>query len=313
MYLVRADERKRCGMNAKTRRFLVELKQIIDALEDFWPATVRSVFYAYIGRHGLPSDRTLYQKVSDVLLRARLDGEVPWEALEDRTRGTVGVSAWGDTADFVAAHRAYVLSDYRRDLQQGQAQRLEVWVEKDALVPIMRRAADPYTVKVAIARGFSSVSFKREAAERIRTAAKDGQRTVILYFGDLDPSGAYMPIDIAQALRDDLGVGELVKVYHCGLLPEQVRDYALPASVDALKPKDSRAEWFRGTYPGQQAVELDALASEPQVLLRLVQDCIESWLDVGILAEQRAAAEADEVSVAGLREGVVAAFDGAGS
>lgn len=306
MKQVTGGERKRSKMNKSTREFLAVLKELIDAQQDFWPLTVRRVFYAYIGRFGLRSERSTYQKVSDVLTRARLTGEVPWEAIEDRVRGLVSADGWTDSADFVTAHRDHVLKNYRRDLQQGQRQRLEVWIEKDALVTIAERAADPYTVPVAVARGFSSTTYRKEAADRIRANARGGQPTEILYFGDLDPSGAYMPVDIAETFFNDFGLRGLVRVWHCGLLPEHVAEHRLPTSPDAIKKGDSRTPWFRETYPRQRAVELDAL--EPQDFLELVRESVLAWLDEDEFEAQRAQEDAEAEAVADVREAVIAAF-----
>ncbi len=61
-------------------------------------------------------------------------------------------------------------------------------MEKDALSRLVQVAARPYGVSVVVARGFSSVSYIHECAERIRRAhQRTGQDTKILYFGDFDP------------------------------------------------------------------------------------------------------------------------------
>jgi hypothetical protein len=301
------QERKRAGFTSGTRAFLDTLKGLIDDESDYWPVTVRRVFYAYIGRLGLRSDRGLYQKVSDVLLRARLFGEVPWEALEDRTRAVLWGEGWAGASSFAEQEKRNVLTGYRRDLQAGQPRRLEVWVEKDALAHIVHRAAEPYTVNVSVARGFASGSFKKECAERVEWAARQGQRTLILYFGDLDPSGAYMPVDVAGGLKHDMGLGDLVEVYHCGLLPEHVQAHALPSSIDAFKAGDTRARWFRETFgPDQNAVELDALPSAD--LSELVRVSLEAWIDPEALDREREAEAEDLARIEPLRERVLQAF-----
>lgn len=304
MRRVTAPTRARSAMTAKTQGLLAELLVLIDRTRKFWPMTVRQVFYAYIQSRGLPSERKLYQKVSDVLTRARLDGGVPWEAIDDHTRGMTGDRGWGEAGTYIDAHRRAVLADYRRNLQQGQTQRLEVWIEKDALAHICARAADPYTVRVAIARGFSSTTFRHDAAKRIAATAEEGLKTIILYFGDLDPSGARMPIDIAQTMNSDFGLGAHVEVWHCGLLPEHA--VGLPSSVEAIKPGDPRTPWFRETYPGQHAVELDGL--DPEALFLLVRESIAEWIDPKVYAAQLAIEEEEKGAIGTIRERVVAAF-----
>ena len=297
----------RATVRARRREMLDRAKGIVEDLRDYWPLTVRQVYHAYIAQFALPSVPRIYRQVKDLLMWARVNGEVPWEVLEDRTRTVLRTSAWRSQKGFVDAHRDHVLTDYRRDLQAGQTQRLEVWIEKDALAHIAQRAARTYTVPVGIARGFSSGSFKHDCWERIERAAADEQRTVILYFGDLDPSGAYMPEDIARAFREDFGAGDLVSVYQCALLPAQVAEHGLPASVDAFKPSDSRAAWFLRTFgEGQPCVELDALPAP--TLEALVEESIEAWMDLGLVEQIRADEETEAEEVGALRADVLAVF-----
>lgn len=120
MILVTAPERRRAKMQRKTLAFLADLVDLLEAEREFWPVTVRRVFYAYIGRYGLKSDIHLYQRVSDVLYRARLDGVVPWEAVEDRTRATVGAQVWPEAGAFVEAWLDPSVLDAARAEQESE-------------------------------------------------------------------------------------------------------------------------------------------------------------------------------------------------
>ena len=109
--------------------------------------------------------------------------------MEDRGRPLLRSATWRDQTSFLASEMDMFLQGYRRNLLQSQSVALEIWIEKDALSHICYGVAAEYGVLVAVARGFSSITFKHECAERIRDNLTQCKSTKILYFGDLDPSG----------------------------------------------------------------------------------------------------------------------------
>jgi hypothetical protein len=140
--------------------------ETLDLLREYWPLTLRQVYYRLVVPGVIENSRSEYQKLSRILTRARLDGLVSWEALEDRARSTLESGGWQSASSFVAHERQVLLSGYRRDLLQGQPLALEIWIEKDALARIVQRAAEPYGIPVVVARGFSSVDARAGAASR---------------------------------------------------------------------------------------------------------------------------------------------------
>ena len=52
--------------------------------------TLRTVFYALVSREAIPNTLSSYQQLSRALVKARKNGELPWDFIEDRTRYTVG-------------------------------------------------------------------------------------------------------------------------------------------------------------------------------------------------------------------------------
>jgi len=88
--------------------------------------------------------------------------------------------------------------------------------------------------------------------------AQNGKRTMILYFGDLDPSGWEMLPPLLTTLQDEMGLGDLVAGRRCALTPAQVEANKLPRNPDALKETDTRAKKYMARF-GDLAVELDAL------------------------------------------------------
>jgi len=272
-------------MHTKTQTYLKNVIEVLDELRTHWPLTLRQTYYQLVAAGLVENNRNEYQKLSRVLSKARLSGDVPWTALEDRSRTHLNSAGWQDADNFKQYEVEDFLEGYRRDLLQSQSARPEIWVEKDALSRIIHEVARPYCIPVIVARGFSSMSFKNECRNRVVRNANNKQRTVILYFGDLDPSGWEMLPAMMDTLHRDMEMPEdIVSGFRYALTPEQVDHYRLPINPDALKDTDSRAKKYRKRF-GSLAVELDAL--RPDLLQDIVQKAIEENLDLSRFKEEQ--------------------------
>ncbi|PIX37810.1 MAG: hypothetical protein COZ57_32610, partial [Armatimonadetes bacterium CG_4_8_14_3_um_filter_66_20] len=278
-----------------------QVSQVLDGLGEYWPLTLRQVYYQLVAAGHIANNRNEYQKLSRLLVKARLGGLVPWDALEDRARDTLQSGGWRDKSQFVADQLGDFLRGYRRDLLQSQEAALEVWVEKDALSRVCHRAAFGFCVPVIVARGFSSVSYVNECRDRVRANAQGAQRTVVLYFGDLDPSGWAMLPAMMETLQHEMGLHDLVEGVRCALTAEQVAKYDLPQNPDALKRTDSRAKKYTERF-GNLAVELDALP--PATLEGIVRASIEEQLDLDLFREEQGLQHREQLEVLALREQV---------
>jgi hypothetical protein len=298
-----AIHRNRGTWTDRSTSYLNSVREVLDRLVKYWPLTLRQVFYQLVAALIIPNRLGEYKRLSRVLTKARLDGLVPWEALEDRSRRVLQPDVWLDAETFIETQLDWFLDGYRRDLLQSQASALEVWVEKDALAHVCQRVADPLGVPVAVARGFSSTSHVHEGRKRIEQNADAGRPTVILYFGDLDPSGYEMLPAMLYTLQHEMHLGELVEGVGCALTAEQVETYGLPHSIEALKDTDSRAKKYRRQF-GDLAVELDALP--PAHLEALVRLAIESRIDAKARAAERKREAKERARIAALKDAVQA-------
>lgn len=292
--------RRRPGLSRASRALLTEIAQRISDLSEYWPLTLRQVYYQLVAAGVIANDLRQYKKLSDLLTKARLAGIVPWEAIEDRARTTLPSRGWANAYSFVVQEAENFLEDYRRELLQSQPVALEIWVEKDALSRLCHQVAFEYRVPVIVARGFSSISYVHECRLRVEANARRANPTVLLYFGDLDPSGMEMLPSMLQTLKQEMGLGDLVVDQRCALTLEQVEQFNLPRNPDAIKKGDTRAPKYAEEF-GDLAVELDALP--PRVLQALVREAIESNLDLSLLEEERRseAAELDRLERLRLR------------
>ncbi len=276
--------RNRGGWSKASLAYLEQVQQVLTDLSDYWPLTLRQAYYQLVAAVIIENNRNQYAKLSRILTKARLDGRVGWDAIQDRSRSELPSGGWDDREHFASDELAGFLTGYRRDLLQTQDVALELWVEKDALSRICHRVAQPYCVPVTVARGFSSVSYVHNCRERIERNTREGKQTVVLYFGDLDPSGWEMLPSMMTTLRDEMGLGDDVVDKRCALTLEQVQKYNLPHDPTAIKATDPRFKKYVAQF-GHLAVELDALP--PATLESIIRVSIEAQLNMNAFKAER--------------------------
>ncbi|MHB1420472.1 MAG: hypothetical protein ACYCX4_12970 [Bacillota bacterium] len=237
-------------------------------LQEYNPMTLRQVYYQLVSRHVIDNKRSEYQKLSSALVKARQEGIIPWEWVEDRVRQPRTVNMWRDLPDFMDTVR----KAYRRDVWSTQPQYVEVWLEKDALSGIFSDITKEYGITLVVGRGYNSWSAFKDAEARF---LRYNRPVSILYFGDFDPSGE----DIVRALDESINFfGISPTIEKVALTMQDIRDYNLPP--DFAKKTDSRAKVFIKQY-GDVAVELDALPLP--VLQAKIKDSIEANIDLDLL------------------------------
>lgn len=236
--------------------------------------TLRQLYYQFVARGLLPNKQSEYKRLGSVINDARLGGLFDWSLMVDRTRNVAG----GDTTEWEPEEfmRA-VAESYTVSLWTGQSVRIEVWVEKEALAGVVKRAADHMRVPYFSCRGYVSQSEMWGAAQRLEKNLfhplrnRDGaEKIVILHLGDHDPSGIDMTRDIRERLSLFLiGDGyndERVQVKRIALNMDQIRRYDPPPNP--AKETDSRFESYIMQY-GDESWELDAL--DPATLDTLIR------------------------------------------
>lgn len=272
---------------------LDEVKRILNDLKEYWPLTLRQLYYQLVSRNIIENKRSSYNSLSKLVKYARLDDYIPWQAIEDRIRQANLNRGWTDKEQFLQDEIENFLTGYRRHLQQGQKNYIEIWIEKDALASIFQRIADPYCVPVCVCRGFASVSFLNDLKNRIMTSQQDNQQPILLYFGDFDPSGEEMLPSMQATLRDEMGVyGVIAK--KIALTKDDITNYNLPHDPNAVKKTDTRYKKFVEKY-GLYAVELDALP--PDILEKKIREAILDHIDVSILNKQIDKADKEETTL----------------
>ncbi|TFH39907.1 MAG: hypothetical protein E4H01_17470 [Lysobacterales bacterium] len=243
---------------------------IADYQQQEFSLTLRQLYYQFVSRDLIPNADKEYDKLGSIIDRGRLAGLIDWEAIEDRTRIVRENSHWDSPSDIIDSAAA----SYKNDLWSSQKTRVQVWIEKDALVGVIEGICRQLDVACFSCRGYSSQSAMWRAAMRFRDYyRKHKQGTVILHLGDHDPSGVDMSRDIQDRLLL-LSNNAPVEVKRIALTMAQVRMYNPPPNP--AKITDSRATSYIEQY-GNQSWELDAL--EPRTLVALVKNHVEALRD----------------------------------
>jgi len=296
------------GWQDKSLAYLNRVNDTLEDMQEYWPLTLRQLYYRLVGALVIENNIKAYDKLSRMLTKARLQGMIPWESIEDRVRSMSIWRQFADVDEFVDKSKNDFLSGYSRDCLRTQTAAFEIWVEKDALVDLCNRVASRYGIPVVVARGYSSVSYVHDCAVRIKTEwANNNRPTRIIYLGDFDPSGLNMLPTMVHTMTREIGIdNDSIKPIHCALNYEQVQEYDLPRDPEAIKKKDTRSKEFIEQY-GQVAVELDAL--EPQVFMDILNRCIRDNLDLTEYDRQVEQQGSDTEQIEALRERAITAID----
>lgn len=255
---------------------LNKVTTVLKEFEKYKPLTLRQVYYQLVGKGFIENKVSEYTMLSGLLKHARIDGYVSWGDIEDRVRAFHDLTGWGNSQMFIKKSLEHFLSGYDRDLMQTQDKYIEVWIEKDALSTIFTGIAKRYTIPVVVCRGFSSASFLNDFKNRVENHAKNNKSTLMLYFGDFDPSGMAMMPAMETTLKEEFKVSG-IELKRIALSEADIHKYKLPHDARALKKTDTRAKKHLEQF-GALAVELDAL--RPDVLEEKIKKAIEKELNI---------------------------------
>lgn len=261
---------------------LVVIEQANDIIETYlaqgYILTLRQLYYQFVARDLLSNTMQSYKRLGSIINDARLAGYIDWDSIEDRTRNLESNAHWSSPKDGIQALR----DQYRIDMWANQSERVEVWIEKEALVGIIDGVCRELDVDYFACRGYVSQSEQWRAGHRARRRYnRESQATHILHFGDHDPSGIDMTRDNQDRLNMFAGYRGEPTVHRIALNMDQVEEYGPPPNP--AKVTDSRFEGYLRDY-GTECWELDAL--EPQVIDQLIRDNVALYRDEDLWVEK---------------------------
>jgi len=296
--------KRRARISPAKQPLLQAILRVLDEQRDFWPLTDRQIHYALLNdpplRHaskpdsGYCNDRHSYQDCCDLLTRARLTGEIPWNAIADPTRPVATWNVYQSVAPFIREQLDGFLKDYCRDLQQSQPNHIEIVGEKNTIDNIVSPVAGEFCIPVTLGRGYCSLPPRYDMAQRFRRSGRE--RLIILVLSDFDPEGEDIAHSFARSMRDDFDI-ERIEPIKVALTAGQVRQLKLPHQGFKAKKKSSRCKKFVDRH-GEHVYELEAV--RPGTLQSMLRRAIDSVLDVKAFnaevdAERRDAAKLDTI------------------
>ncbi|GAH53844.1 unnamed protein product, partial [marine sediment metagenome] len=150
-----------------TRQTLATIAQAEEIIEQYqaqgFSLTLRQVYYQFVARALIPNTERDYKRLGNIISDARRAGMIDWSAIEDRTRFLRSLSSWDTPQDILDSAK----SSYHRDLWEDQEKRLEVWIEKDALVGVIEAVCKDNDIPFFSCRGYVSDSEMWGAARRM--------------------------------------------------------------------------------------------------------------------------------------------------
>lgn len=267
--------------------------------------TLRQIYYQFVSRGLIANTEREYKRLGSIINDGRLAGHIDWDAIEDRTRFVRSTQTWESPKQIIEA----CARSFQTDMWAGQKYRVEVWIEKDALIGVIEDVCNKYQIPHFSCRGYVSQSEVYRTGQRMLGYIHDGQKPIILHLGDHDPSGIDMTRDIidrvnlftghteaAKEFEEEWGypieehitytgyvadTGFEVEVKRLALNMDQVKLYNPPPNPAKLT--DSRCGSYIQNY-GRYSWELDAL--EPAMMVGLVEENINEHRDLTAWAER---------------------------
>lgn len=270
--------------------------------------SLRAVYYGLIGEglikpdakegEGKPADRRRnYRRIVDTIARAKEAGEFPLRWLRDELRipnegDAVRCDLDVDEADYNARRWLGELADDAIGVSRWYLQpRIAMLVvEKDAIVGTIRRPVQRHQIPWFCLRGYCSwtgvYAWFQQLVELENEIANwpedDYPEVVVLYVGDHDPDGMFIPESMQNIVRSMSEVSgdeipERITWRRVALTRQQALDIGAPSM--GVKMSSSRAPAYVERY-GLDAWETEAMP--PAQLRRLVDDEIAALFDQGV-------------------------------
>ena len=304
------EKKERAVITAAKAPLLAAVKKVIGEMQEYLPLSDRQIHYQLLNDPPLihaskrkstyRNDAKSYKALVDLLTRARVAGLISFNAIADETRP---VSVWGvhqDVQGFVRNELDSLLQNYWRDLLQSQPNHLELIIEKNTVLSVLRPVAAEYCLPLTSGRGYCSLPPRHAIAQRYRKSGKS--KLLLLIVSDFDPDGQTIAASFARSMRDDFAIGnvEAVKV---ALTAEQVEQFKLPPGLKAKAGCSTRQAFVEAH--GEHVYELEALS--PADLQRLTRQAIDSVLDQSHFNAELDQEKQEAAELATIRRRVLAA------
>jgi len=280
--------------------------------------TLRQLYYQFVSRDLIRNNQTEYKRLGSIINDARMAGEIDWDAIEDRTRNSIGHDGSRESPKHIFEVCA---EGYSTEWWKDQPYYVEVWVEKEALAGVIEPVCDRLRVRSFACKGYTSQSEMYAAGLRIREAIENDKKVKIIHLGDHDPSGIDMTRDIEDRLImfgfpapgccDIVNIKNGTSCSDCADWYCRTQDKDIPIKIERIalnitqihqynpppnpaKSTDGRFKAYQKKF-GDSSWELDAL--EPTILQELIRDAINDVIDRDKWKESRDYEETERQSL----------------
>ena len=267
---------------------------ILEELKEYKPLTVRQIFYQLVSKGWWENKENKYTSLSALLKWTRMEGIIPWEDIEDRSRNFQDNSGFYSSEDFIKQEKRLFLTGYRRNRVQTQKVFIELWIEKDALIPIITDVCAQYSVSSVACKGNPSISYLKSFCDRCEF--HPGKKIIVLYCGDFDPTGIQIPKSIEESLLK-MNIHNIT-VKRIALNMEDTIIYNLVPNYQGINKKDTNTPQFIKQY-GTDVFELDGL--RPDILTGKIRSAIEAEIDLEEYEMEKVVEEEDLGEIAELK------------
>lgn len=277
-----------------SRRLVERVQGVLNTYSAQLPLTIRQIFYVLVGsEEGYEKTEKGYSRLAETLNRARRARMIRFSSIRDDGTSSEGGHGWSGPGHWMGAIRRSAES-YTHDETEGQAYKVELWVEASGMVPQAANVAGEYGITTYSAGGFNGLTDKYETAQRLN---RERRKTIILHCGDFDPSGLSIVDALAQdvtALAEGLGVWESPEFRRIVVTPEQIERYSLPTAPQ--KVTDQRGEHMDETVQAE-ALPPDVLASE-------IREAIEEIVDLDQLSAMQRLGDRERARILRVLDGL---------
>ena len=141
---------KQINFRDKSLELINKVNEIVGEYDaQNYELTLRQLYYQLVARDIIPHNQR---------------GLIDWYSISDRTRNLRQRAHWDSPSEIISA----AAHQFQIDKWEGQENYVEVWVEKDALVEIVGKAAERWDTPYFSCRGYVSQSEMWAAARRIK-------------------------------------------------------------------------------------------------------------------------------------------------
>lgn len=250
------------------------------------PVSLRGVYYRCVSRGVVEKTELAYKRVGRQLAKLRREGRMPWDWIEDGSRMTFRTDSYSSAAEALEI----TAQAYRRNMWIDSDAEVVILSEKDAISgTVWPIVCQKWCCDLAIARGYSSITFVHRMAEKVLANTAVGKTTWLYQLGDHDPSGLDAWRSFQERLRE-FSPGGAVECERLAVTPDQIEEFGL--LTRPTKKSDTRAKDFIG-----ESVEVDAINANS--LRQIVDEAISQHIDPQALDVAREYERSEQLLIRG--------------